>query len=97
MWNKQISQAAIIILDQTVVLKRKFSRPKISAEKFIHSKEASEQKKRDLYMFEINVKQSPQQFLLFNDLNRASKVKNIKGSLRAAMNTDELEEAPMQI
>ena len=62
MWNKQISQAAIIVLDQTVILKRKFSRPKISAEKFIHPKEASGQRKRDLFMFEINVKQPLQQF-----------------------------------
>ena len=62
MWNKQISQAAIIVLDQMIVLKRKISRPKISAEKFIHSKEASGQKKRDLSMLEINVKQPLQQF-----------------------------------
>ena len=62
MWNKQVSQVAAIILDQTVILKRKISRPNTSAKEFIHSKEASEQKKIDLFAFKISVKQSPQQF-----------------------------------
>ena len=46
MLYKQVSQIAAIILDQTAVQKRKYSRPKnISADELVSSDEASELEK----------------------------------------------------
>ena len=56
MWNKQVSQLAAIILDQTVVLKRKISRPRTGTDEAQGLERGLCATERDLLAFEMGAK-----------------------------------------
>ena len=55
-WNKQVSQVAVIILDQTTVLKRKISRPRTGTDEVQGLEQGLCATERDLLAFEMGAK-----------------------------------------